>query len=68
MTADRLDLGVDNLAVGGDGKADLLRRISFSGTAGIGEVRTEDLVVTDFTSAVAGKDGVLDLNPVTMRL
>ena len=68
VTADRLALGVDNLSVGGDGKADLLRRISFSGTAGIGEVRTEDLVVTDLTSAVAGKDGVLDLDPVTMRL
>jgi len=68
VTADRLALGVDNLAVGGDGKADLLRRISFSGTAGIGEVRTEDLVVSDLKSAVAGKDGILDLNPVTMRL
>jgi uncharacterized protein involved in outer membrane biogenesis len=68
VTADRLALGVDNLAVGGDGKADLLRRISFSGTAGIGEIRTEDLVVSDLKSAVVGKDGILDLNPVTMRL
>jgi len=68
VTADRLALGVDNLAVGGDGTADLLRRISFSGTAGIGEVRTEELVVSDLKAAVAGKDGVLDLNPVTMRL
>lgn len=68
MEADRIALGVDNLAVGGDGKADLLRRISFSGTVGIGEVRTEGLVVSDLKSAVAGKDGILDLNPVTMRL
>ena len=68
VTADRLILGVDNLAVGGDEKADLLRRISISGTAGIGEVRTENLVVSNLTSAVAGKDGVLDLDPVTMRL
>ncbi len=68
VTADRLALAVDNLAVGGDGKADLLRRISFSGTAGIGDVRTEELVVSDLASAVAGKDGVLDLDPVTMRL
>ena len=68
VTVDRLALGVDNLSIGGDGKADLLRRISFSGTAGIGEVRTEDLVVSDLKSAVAGKDGVLDLDPVTMRL
>jgi AsmA protein len=59
---------VDNLAVGGDGKADLLRRISFSGTAGIGEIRTEDHVVSDLKSAVAWKDGILNLNPVTMRL
>ncbi|MFA6149625.1 MAG: AsmA family protein [bacterium] len=68
MEADRIALGVDNLAVGGDGKADFFRRISFSGTAGIGEVRTEGLVVSDLKSAVTGKDGILDLHPVTMRL
>jgi uncharacterized protein involved in outer membrane biogenesis len=68
VMADRIALGVDNLAVGGDGKTDFLRRISFSGTAGIGEVRTEDLVVTDLKSAVIGKGGILDLKPVTMRL
>ena len=68
VMADRIALGVENLAVGGDGKADLLRRISFSGTAGIGEFQADNLVITDLKSAVAGKDGVLDLNPVTMRL
>ncbi|MHB1025050.1 MAG: AsmA family protein [Desulfobacteria bacterium] len=68
VEADRIALGVDNLAVGGDGKTELLRRISFSGTAGIGEVRTESLVISGLKSAVAGKDGVLDFNPVTMRL
>lgn len=68
VSADRIALGVDNLVVGGDGKADLLRRISFSGTAGIGEVRADNLVVTDLKSAVAGKDGILDLNPVAIRL
>src|SRR3972149_5147365 len=56
VTADRLALGVENLAVGGDGKADLLRRISFSGTAGIGEGRAAGLVVSDLKSAVAGED------------
>ena len=68
MEADRIALGMDNLAVGGDGKSDLLRRISFSGTAGIGEFRADNLVITDLKSSVAGKDGVLDLDPVTMRL
>ena len=68
VTADRIALGIDNLAVGDDGKGDFLRRISFSGTAGAGEVRTENLVITNLSSAVAGKDGVLDLDPATMRL
>jgi hypothetical protein len=68
VEAYRITAGVDNLAVGGDEKAGLLRRISFSGTAGIGEVRTESLVVSDLTFAVGGKDGVFVLNPVTMRL
>ena len=66
--ADRIAMAVDNLAIGGDGKAELFRRISFSGTAGIGEVRTEGLVVSDLKSAVSGKDGILDLHPFTMRL
>src|SRR3990172_406104 len=47
VTADRLALGVENLAFRGDGKADLLRRVSFSGTAEMGGGRTEDLVVSD---------------------
>jgi hypothetical protein len=68
VTADRIALGVDNLAVVGDGKDDILRRISFSGTAGAGEIRTENLVVTDLTTSVAGKGGVLDLDASTMRL
>jgi uncharacterized protein involved in outer membrane biogenesis len=68
VTADRLALDVENLAVGDEEKADLLRRISFSGTAGIGELRTEDLVASDLKSAIAGKNGVIDLDPVTMRL
>jgi len=68
VTGSRIALGVDNLAIGDEGKADLLRTVSFSGTAGIGEVRTEDLVVTDLSSVVAGKGGVLELNPVSMRL
>ncbi|MFZ2224911.1 MAG: AsmA family protein [Candidatus Deferrimicrobium sp.] len=68
VTADRIALGVDNLAIGGEGKADFLRRISFSGTAGIGELRADNLDITDLKTPVAGKDGVLDLDPVTMRL
>ncbi|HSB34977.1 MAG TPA: AsmA family protein, partial [Nitrospirota bacterium] len=68
VTADRFTLDVVSLAIGDDRQPDLLRRISFSGTAGIGEVRTEDLAVSDLKSAVTGKGGLLDLNPVTMRL
>ena len=68
MEADRIALGMDNLAVGVDGKSGFFSRISFSGTAGIGEFRADNLVITDLKSSVAGKDGVLDLTPVTMRL
>lgn len=68
VEADRVAVGVDNLAVGGDDKTAFIRRISFSGTGGIGEVRTGGLVLSDLKATVAGKDGVLDLNPVTMRL
>jgi uncharacterized protein involved in outer membrane biogenesis len=68
VEADRIAVGVDNLAVAADGTSDVFSRISYSGTVGIGEIRTESLVVSDLTAAVAGKEGVLDLNPVAMRL
>jgi uncharacterized protein involved in outer membrane biogenesis len=68
VTADRIALGVENLAVGAEEKADLLRRISFSGTAGIEEFQADNLVIADLKSSVAGKDGVLEFDPVTLRL
>ncbi|MBF8258843.1 MAG: hypothetical protein HW377_1217 [Actinobacteria bacterium] len=68
VTADRLAMSVESLTIGDDRQADLLRRISFTGNAEIGEVRTETLVISDLKSAVAGKDGVLDLKPVTMHI
>ena len=68
VEADRIALGMDNLAVGVDGTSGFFSRISFSGTAGIGEFRADNLVITDLKSSMAGKDGVLDLTPVTMRL
>lgn len=68
VEADRIALGVDNLSVGGDVRTGVFRRIFISGTAGIGEVRTEGLVVSDLKFAVTGKDGILDLHPLTMRL
>ena len=68
VTADRIVFDTGNLSLAGDGKTDLLRRISFTGTAGIGELRARGLVATELKSAVAGKDGIFDLHPLTLRL
>jgi uncharacterized protein involved in outer membrane biogenesis len=68
VTADRIVLDTGNLSLAGDGKTDLFRRISFTGTAGIGELRARGLVATDLKSAVAGKDGIFDFHPLTLRL
>ena len=51
---------------GGEGP-DLLKNLSFTAELACGEVRTKDFVVSDLKFSAAGKKGVFDLNPVTMR-
>ena len=45
-----------------------LKNLGFAATLACGEIRTNDVTVSDVTVSVDGKDGVLDLEPVTMRL
>lgn len=68
VTADRLSLDVESISFDGGGKESMLRRMSLSGSGGIGEIRTRDLAVSGLKFAVAGMGGVFDFQPVAMRI
>ena len=68
VTADRLTLGVQDLAFGGDPGAEFFRRASFTGSGEIAEIRTKEIAVSGFNFSTRGKNGVLDIDPVAMRI
>jgi AsmA protein len=68
LEAGNFTLDVSRLRITGGKDADFRKNLSFAAEFGCKEFRTESLVVTDLASAVTGKDGVFDFNPVTMRL
>ncbi|MDO8705251.1 MAG: AsmA family protein [Sulfuricaulis sp.] len=52
-----------------EGKSsDLLRHLSFTAELDCGEIRAKDFAVSDMKFSVAGKHGVFELKPVTMRI
>lgn len=67
-TADRLSMDVESISFDGGGKEANLRRMSLSGSGGVGEIRTKDLAVSGLKFAVAGMGGVFDFQPVAMRI
>jgi uncharacterized protein involved in outer membrane biogenesis len=72
-TGEVLEAGVFNLDVGrlrlaGGKNQDLLKNLSFSAEFACKEFRKGSLAVSNLKLRIEGKDGVIDLNPVTMRL
>jgi uncharacterized protein involved in outer membrane biogenesis len=72
-TGEVLEAGVFNLDVSrlrftGGKNQDLLKNLSFSAEFGCKEFRKGSLAVSNLKLRIEGKDGVIDLNPVTMRL
>lgn len=52
-----------------EGKSsDLLKHLSFTADIACGEIRTKDFAVSDMKFPVAGKHGVFDLKPITLRI
>jgi AsmA protein len=52
-----------------EGKSsDLLKHLSFTADLACGEIRAKDFAVSDIKFSAAGKNGVLDLKPITMRI
>ena len=61
-------LEVRRLRFSGGQRSDLARDLSFTAQAGCGEVRIDDLTVSDLKFSAEMKNGILDLKPVTTRV
>jgi uncharacterized protein involved in outer membrane biogenesis len=67
LEADSCDLDVRHLQLSKNKSAAPLESLSFTAVLGCGEIPTKDLVLFEVKFSIDGKDGVFDLNPVTMR-
>jgi uncharacterized protein involved in outer membrane biogenesis len=68
LEAGDFDLDVSRLRLSEGKSPDLLKRLSFTAELACKEFRKGSLAVTNLRLRIEGKDGVLDLDPVTMRL
>ena len=63
-----LDLNVSRLRFAGGKSPESWKSVSLQAEVACGEIRTKNLVASAFHVTVVGKDGVLILDPVTLRL
>ena len=61
-------LDAQRLRFSGGKIPDLMKNLSFTAELACGEVRTKGFVASNLKFSVAGKHGVFDLKPVTMRV
>lgn len=66
--ADSCDLDVSHLQRSVHKSASPLRSLSFAAVLACGTIRTTDFVLSDVKSSIDGKEGVFDLNPITMHV
>jgi uncharacterized protein involved in outer membrane biogenesis len=66
--AEDCNLDVSRLRLARGQSLDLKQNISFTAELACGEIRTQDLTLSDVKLAVEGKDGIFDLRPITLRL
>jgi uncharacterized protein involved in outer membrane biogenesis len=66
--ADFCDLDVSHLRRSEHQGATPLDSLSLTGALACGTIRTSDLVLSDVKSSIDGKDGVFNLDPVTMHV
>jgi AsmA protein len=62
------DLDVSRMLRSSAEGADFLKNLSFAAQLACGQVRTNDFTASDVKFTVAGKNGIFDFDPVTMRL
>jgi AsmA protein len=68
LEADSCDLDVRHLQLSKKKSAAPLGSLSFTAVLACGEIPTKDLVLSEVKFSIDGKEGVCDLNPVTMRV
>jgi len=68
LEAGDFNLDVSRLRLTGGKNSDLLKNLSFAAEFACKEFRKGSLAFSNLNLHIEGKDGVLDLNPVTMRL
>jgi AsmA protein len=68
LEAGDFNLDVSRLRLAGGKNSDLLKNLSFAAEFACKEFRKGSLAVSNLKLRIEGKDGILDLNPVTMRL
>lgn len=61
-------LEVSRLRLSGGQSPDPMRNVSFTAELACGEARQNDFALSDLKLSASGKNGIYDLNPVTMRL
>jgi len=64
------DCGLElrSLRLSGGALPNLMKNLSFTGTLSCGEIRRKDFTLADVKISAEGKNGVVDLDPVTMRV
>ena len=68
FAAEFCSLDVQRLRLSGGKSSDLMKNLSFTAQLVCGNVRGNDLSVSDLKFSANAKNGVLDLTPLTMRL
>jgi uncharacterized protein involved in outer membrane biogenesis len=68
LETDSCDLDVRHLQLSKKKSAALVESLSFTAVLSCWEIPTKDLVLFEVKCSIDGKEGVFDLNPVTMRV
>jgi AsmA protein len=66
--AEGCSLDVPRLRISGGKSLDLMKHLLVTAELACGEIRNNGFTASDLTLSVAGKDGIFDLDPVTMQV
>jgi uncharacterized protein involved in outer membrane biogenesis len=66
--AGHCNLDLRRLQLSAGESAELLKHLSFTAQFACGEIRSKKLVASGLKLSIAGKEGIFDLKPITMRI
>ena len=68
LEADDFSLTLKNLRLSGGKSADFTKRLSFTAKAACGQIRKNDITISDLKISADGRNGLYAVNPITMRV